>query len=136
MHLCTSGPHSTVQMLLLLGRIAVYYVRRCKLLLPSTVSVGLSVTFVNPAETAAPIVMLFGLRTWVSPRKHVLDGGPDPPWEGTSFFWGGGNGSPILKYRDALLSFVQKRLNRLRCCLSCGLGWAVGILCETGLQRC
>jgi len=28
---------------------------------------------------AAPVEMLFGLRTRVSPRKHVLDGGPDPP---------------------------------------------------------
>ena len=26
--------------------------------------------------------MLFGLRTQVGPRNHVLDGGPDPPWEG------------------------------------------------------
>ena len=26
--------------------------------------------------------MLFGLRTRVGPGSHVLDAGPDPPWEG------------------------------------------------------
>jgi len=31
---------------------------------------------------AAPIEMPFGLRTWVGPGNHVLDGGPDPPWKG------------------------------------------------------
>ena len=42
-------------------------------------SVGLSVTLVSPAKTAAPIELPFGLRTWVGPGNHVLDGGPDPP---------------------------------------------------------
>jgi len=28
---------------------------------------------------AAPIELPFGLRTWVGPGYHVLDGGPDPP---------------------------------------------------------
>jgi len=28
--------------------------------------------------------MPFGLWTWVGPRNHVLDGGPDPPWEETT----------------------------------------------------
>jgi len=49
---------------------------------PSSVvcrSVGLSVTLVSPAKMAAPIEMSFGLRTWVSPRNHVLHGGLDPP---------------------------------------------------------
>ena len=49
---------------------------------PSSVvcwSVGLSVTLVSPAKTAAPIELPFGLRTWVGPGNHVLDGGPDPP---------------------------------------------------------
>ena len=67
-----------------------YYVRRCGLLLPneyrglsiglSCLSVGLSVTLVSPAKTAAPIEieMPFGLRTRVGQRNHVLDGGPDP----------------------------------------------------------
>jgi len=45
-------------------------------------SVGLSVTLVSPAKTAAPIEMPFRLRTLVSPRNHLLDGGPDPLWEG------------------------------------------------------
>ena len=50
-------------------------------------SVSLSVTLVSPAKTAAPIEMPFGLRTWVGPRDHVLDGSSDPPWEGGNF-WG------------------------------------------------
>jgi len=50
-------------------------------------SVGLSVTLVSPAKTAAPIELPFGLRTCVGPGNHVLDGGPDPPWEGANF-WG------------------------------------------------
>jgi len=40
-----------------------------------------SVTVVSPAKTAEPIEMPFGLRTWVGPGNHILDGGPDPPWE-------------------------------------------------------
>jgi len=28
---------------------------------------------------AEPIEIPFGLRTWVGPRDHVLDGGSDPP---------------------------------------------------------
>ena len=42
-------------------------------------SVGLSVTLVSPAKTAAPIELPFGLRTWVGTGNHVLDGGPEPP---------------------------------------------------------
>jgi len=42
-------------------------------------SVGLSVCLsekiVSPVEIAERIEMLFGLRTWVGPRKHVLDKG-------------------------------------------------------------
>jgi len=45
-------------------------------------SVGLSVTLLSPAKTAAPIEMPFGLRTRVGPGNHVLRRGPDPPWEG------------------------------------------------------
>ena len=40
-------------------------------------SVCLSVTLVSPAKTAAPIEMLFGLRTRMGPGNHVLDVGPD-----------------------------------------------------------
>jgi len=50
-------------------------------------SVSQSVTLVSPAKTAAPIELPFGLRTWVGPGNHVLDGGSDPPWEGANF-WG------------------------------------------------
>ena len=42
-------------------------------------SVCRSVTLVNPAKTAAPIEMPFGLKTRVGPRNHVLGGRPDPP---------------------------------------------------------
>jgi len=38
---------------------------------------------------AASIEMPFGLRTRVGPRNHVLDEGPDPPWEG-AILWGDG----------------------------------------------
>jgi len=44
-------------------------------------SVRLSITLVTPAKTAAPIKMPFGLRTRVGPGNHVIDGGPDLPWE-------------------------------------------------------
>jgi len=37
-------------------------------------SVGLSVTLMSPAKTAAPIEMPFGLRTRVGPSNRVLDG--------------------------------------------------------------
>ena len=41
-----------------------------------------SVTLVSPAKTAEAIEMPFGLRNQVGPGNHVLDVGPDPPWEG------------------------------------------------------
>jgi len=34
---------------------------------------------VSPAKTAEAIEMPSGLRTWLGPRDHVLDGGSDPP---------------------------------------------------------
>jgi len=34
------------------------------------------------ANTAEPIEVAFGLWARMRPRHHVLDGGPDPPWEG------------------------------------------------------
>jgi len=45
-------------------------------------SVCLSVTVVIPAKTAEPIELLFGLRTRVGPRNHVLDGVQICQWEG------------------------------------------------------
>jgi len=73
-------------------------------------SVGLSVTLVSPAKTAAPIELPFGLGTWVGPGNHVLDGVQIPPWEGENFL--GENGRPIVKYRNTLRSSVQRRLNQ------------------------
>jgi len=46
-----------------------------------------------------PIEMPFGLTTRMGPRNYVLDGGPDPRWEGAIL---GRKGLPIVKYRDAL----------------------------------
>jgi len=45
-------------------------------------AVGRSVTIVTPVKTAEPIEMMFGLWTLVGPRKHMLDGGPDPRGKG------------------------------------------------------
>jgi len=90
-------------------------------------SVGLSVTLVSsePCKTAEPIKRSFGLRTQVGPGNQVLDGGPDTPWEGAILRR---KGSPTVKYRETVWSSVQKRLNRSRCCLVCGLGCAQGIM--------
>jgi len=68
-------------------------------------------------KTAELIEMPFGLRTRVGPGNHVLDGGPDPPWEGAIL---AGKRRPIVKYGDTLRSSVQKRLNRSRCRLDLG----------------
>jgi len=73
-------------------------------------SVGLSVTLVSPAKTAAPIELPFGLRTWVGLGNHVLDGGPYSPMGRGKFL--GENGRPVVKYRDTLRSSVQRLLNR------------------------
>jgi len=59
-------------------------------------SVGRSVTLhvVSPAKLAQPIEMPFGLRTWVGPRNHILDGSPDPPIRMGNFEVGG-RGVPL-----------------------------------------
>ena len=62
-------------------------------------SVCLSATLVSPAKTAEPIEMPSGLRTWLGPRDHVLDGVQIPMGRGK--FWGE-NRRPIVKYRDFL----------------------------------
>jgi len=62
-------------------------------------SVRLSVTLVNPAKTAEPIEMPFGLRARMGSRNHILDGGPNPPCERAIL---GGKGQPIVNYRDLL----------------------------------
>ena len=53
----------------------------------------------SPAKTAEPIEMPFGLRTLADPGNNVLDGGPEPPWEGENL---GEKERPIVKYRDTL----------------------------------
>jgi len=85
-----------------------------------------SVTLVSPAKTAGPINMPFGLWPRVGPRNHVLDGSPDSPMGRGNFE--GEKRSPVVKYRDTLCWAVQKWLNRSRCRLGCGLGWAQGIV--------
>jgi len=35
--------------------------------------------FGGPAKTAEPIDMPFGMWTWVGPKNHVLNGGPERP---------------------------------------------------------
>ena len=69
-------------------------------------SVGLSVTVVNPAKTPEPIEIPFELRTRVGPGNHVLDGGPDPPWKGSIL-----RGRPIVKYGGTLRSSLQRWLD-------------------------
>ena len=71
-------------------------------------SVGLSACrtpLVSPEKTGEPIKMPFGLRTWVRPRDHVLDGGSDPPMGRGRFLRD--NGRPIVNYRDILRSSVE-----------------------------
>ena len=76
---------------------------------PSSMSVGLSVTLVIPAKTAALIELPFGLRTWVGPGTMYYMGSRSPMRRGKCL---GENGRPIVKYRDTLRSSVQRRLNR------------------------
>jgi len=90
---------------------------------------GLSVTLVRPAKTAKPTEMPFGLRTRVGQANHVLDGSPDPPMGRGNFERGKGHSIVI----DSLRSSVQKWLNRSRCRLDYGLGWAQGIMLD-GVQ--
>jgi len=96
---------------------------------PSSV-VCLSVTLVSPAKTAAPIKMPFGLRTPVGPRNHVLHGGPDPQWEGAILR---GKGASHCNVWGHYVVICAEQLNRLRCRMGCGLGWAIGIM---GVLRC
>jgi len=63
------------------------------------------------AKKAESVKMPFGLWTWMGPRNHVLDGGPDPHGNG-QFWW---KGALIVKYRDFVPQAVQKQLNRSIC---------------------
>jgi len=64
-------------------------------------------------------------------EPRIRWGVENPRWEGAILR---GDGRPIVKYRDILRSSAQKRLNRSRCRLGCGLGWAQGITCYMGVQ--
>ena len=66
---------------------------------------------VNLAKMVEPIEMLFGLRTQVVPRNHVLDGVNIPPIGRGNFE---GKGQFIVRW--------QKWLNRSIFRLGCGLG--------------
>jgi len=50
-----------------------------------------------------PIEMTFWLCARMGPRNHVLDGDPDPPWEGAIL----GKGAPIVKYRDTAVTCAK-----------------------------
>jgi len=65
----------------------------------------------------------------MGPGNHVglSDGGQNLPVGRRNFEWE--RGTPIVKYRNTLLSSVQKRLNQTRCRLGYGLGWTVEIMC-------
>ena len=67
-----------------------------------------------------------GLRIRVGRRNHVLDGGSDPV--------GRGKGRPVVKYTNSLPWALQKRLNRTRCRLGLGFGWAHGTMYQMGLE--
>jgi len=45
--------------------------------------------------------MPFGLRTWLGPRNHVLDGDPDIPWEGAILR--GERGIPLYKGHSVVI---------------------------------
>jgi len=54
---------------------------------PSTVVCWSVCHTCEPSKMAEPMEVPFGLRTQVGPWNHVLDGGPDPPWEGAILRW-------------------------------------------------
>ena len=82
--------------------------------------VARSVTVVSPAKTTKPIKTAFGLWTWVGPRNHVLDGGPNHPMRRGNFRV---KYQPSVKYRDAVPWAVQKRLNQSIRHLRCRVWW-------------
>jgi len=85
-----------------------------------------SVTLVSPAKTAETIKLPFVFRTRVGPTNHVLHEVQMPTWEGAILR---GNRQTIVNYRDTSRSCVQRRLNRSRCRLGCGLARAESITC-------
>jgi len=61
--------------------------------------------------------------------NHVLHEVEMPTWEGAILK---GNRQAIVNNRDTPRSSVQRRLNRSRCRLGCGLAWAESITCYMG----
>jgi len=62
--------------------------------------------------------------------NHVLRGDSDPPmWR---FNFEVEIGRTIAKYKNTLPRALQKRLNRPRCRLGCGLRWAQGSMLDGG----
>ena len=82
----------------------------------------------SPAKTAELIEMLFGLWTPVGHGNRVLDGGTDPHGRGNLE----GDAAILVKYRDAVLSAVQKRLNQLRCLLGMDSDWPKEVCASWG----
>jgi len=82
-------------------------------------SVGLSVTLVSHAKNGCTNRDAVWVDNSGGPKEPCIRWGPDPPWEGA-----------ILRGKGR--SSVQKRLNRLRCCLGCGPGWAQRIMLDGG----
>jgi len=60
---------------------------------------GLSVTVVSHAKTAEAIEILFGMRTGMSLRNRVLDGGSASPVGRVNFK---GEGTALVKYCNSL----------------------------------
>ena len=92
-----------------------------------------SVTLVSPAKTAAPMELPFGLRTWVGPGNHVLDGDPDPPWEGANFW---GEWASHCKVWGHSTVVCAKTAEPIGMPFGLWVGWAVGIMCWMGVHRC
>jgi len=90
------------------------------------------VTLVSPAKTAETIKLPFAFRTRVGSTNHVLHEVQMPTWEGAVLR---GKRQTIVNNRDTPRLSVQKRLNRSRCRLGCGLTWAESITCYNGRSR-
>jgi len=61
---------------------------------------------------AEPIDMPFGLKTHVGPGNHVLDEGPDPPWE-ESIWRGKGASHCKVWFKESTSSIVFVRWRQL-----------------------
>jgi len=120
----------TVLLLLLLGRIAVLRTYTQRIVIDRVVwSLGLSVSLTY--QWALQKRLKDRDAVWVEdsgwPREPCIRWGSRSHHEKRNFLLGGGASN--CKVWGTLRSSVQKRLNRPRCRLGCGLGWAQGIMC-------